>query len=83
MPSLPNQTPLSLPRTQHYRPRRASLTGMATQANRPDRIERRRQSAKDRHTAREALTAAEQIRRLDDHLGAGVGATKERARLAS
>tara|TARA_Y100001970_G_scaffold259516_1_gene340578 strand:+ start:15802 stop:16008 length:207 start_codon:yes stop_codon:yes gene_type:complete len=42
----------------------------------------RQAEAKERDAARAALTDQQQLDRLDKILGAGVGATKERARLA-
>ena len=42
----------------------------------------RQAEAKERNAARAALTDQQQLDRLDKILGAGVGATKERARLA-
>ena len=42
----------------------------------------RQAEAKERNAARAALTDQQQLDRLDKILGAGVGAAKERARLA-
>ena len=42
----------------------------------------RQAEAKERNAARAALTDQQQLDRLDKILGVGVGATKERARLA-
>tara|TARA_Y100001937_G_C6997548_1_gene274941 strand:+ start:35 stop:226 length:192 start_codon:yes stop_codon:yes gene_type:complete len=42
----------------------------------------RQAEAKERNAARAALTDQQQLDRLDKILGAGVGAVKERARLA-
>lgn len=42
----------------------------------------RQAEAKERNEARAALTDQQQLDRLDKILGAGVGAKKERARLA-
>jgi hypothetical protein len=49
---------------------------------RPDNYELRVKEALERSEAREHLTDAEQLERLDRRLGKGVGAVKERARLA-
>ena len=49
---------------------------------RNDRKANRREDAVERQAARDALSASEQIARLDKILGKGKGAVKERARLA-
>lgn len=49
---------------------------------RPDNYSIRCKEAAERSEAREHLTDAEQLERLDRRLGVGVGAAKERARLA-
>lgn len=51
---------------------------MGMQRNRKNRQE----EAQERNAARTALTDQQQLDRLDKVLGAGAGATKERARLA-
>jgi hypothetical protein len=53
-----------------------------TKGKRPDLKELRVKEALERSEAREHLTDAEQLERLDRRLGKGVGAEKERARLA-
>lgn len=45
--------------------------------------QRRREEAAKRQAARDARSPAEQLARLDAMLGVGVGATRERARLAA
>lgn len=50
---------------------------------RPDLYESRCKEAAERSEAREHLTDAEQLARLDKRLGVGIGAAKERARLAA
>jgi len=44
-------------------------------------IERRRDAAQERAEARASRSAQQQLKKLDDLLGKGVGAVKERARL--
>lgn len=46
------------------------------------RRETKRENAEARQRQRDELTPEEQIKILDDRLGVGQGATKERARLA-
>lgn len=48
---------------------------------RPDHTEAKRAEAAERQKARQGRTAEQQIARLDDYLGRGKGAVKERARL--
>lgn len=48
----------------------------------PERIEHKRQAAGERAVAWSSLSPREQLRRLDARLGAGVGAKKQRARIA-
>lgn len=43
--------------------------------------EMKKQEADERNTARAKRTSAAQLRRLDQKLGANIGARKERARL--
>lgn len=61
------------------RPRRYPGT---TTRLRPDRAEQRQIAAAARQAARAELTPAQQLARLDQLFGAGVGAKRERARLA-
>lgn len=56
---------------------------MPTRSNFPPRVDSRRESATARKEAREALSDAAQLARLDTILGEGRGARKERARLAT
>lgn len=48
---------------------------------RNDRKDRRRKEAEERNARWAALTPAEQLAELDKRFGAGIGATKQRARL--
>lgn len=50
-------------------------------SNFPSRREARREEAVERQEHRAALSAAQQLARLDQRLGRGVGAQKERKRL--
>lgn len=54
---------------------------MVTRKNTFKRIELRKQSAANRQAERNLRTPAQQIERLDQMFGAGVGAKKERVRL--
>ena len=49
---------------------------------RPDRLEERREDAKERQEAADERTPYEQLTRLDRMFGSGKGAKKERAKLA-
>lgn len=49
---------------------------------RPDRIEAKREDAHTRNTVWANLTSAEKLRELDRRLGDGVGAKRQRARIA-
>jgi hypothetical protein len=57
--------------------------GVHTNLRRVDLQETRQEEAVERQTARDARTNVQQIAVLDGRLGEGVGATKERARLAA
>ena len=50
-------------------------------SRRPDKTKFRREEAKERQEAWNALSPAQKIARLDAKLGAGVGAEDQRARL--
>lgn len=50
--------------------------------NFPNRIKTRRESAIERADARKTRSNAAQLTTLDERLGVGVGATRERAKLA-
>jgi hypothetical protein len=54
---------------------------MPTRKNAKERIELRRATASELKQARDARTPAQQLEVLDNRLGAGVGAVKERERL--
>lgn len=55
---------------------------MATRKNFKGRIEERKARAAMRQETRNGRNVAEQLTLLDQRLGAGIGAKKERARLA-
>lgn len=55
---------------------------MATRKNSHGNPERRQKAATERQEARDLLSSADQLAKLDSLFGEGKGAVKERARLA-
>jgi hypothetical protein len=55
---------------------------MATRKNSHGGLKRRQEAAKERQAARDLLSSADQLAKLDSLFGEGKGAVKERARLA-
>ena len=49
--------------------------------SRAQRKERRQEEAEERQSAWDGLNTAQQLQKLDERLGMGVGAKKQRARL--
>ena len=49
--------------------------------SRAQRKERRQEEAEERQSAGDGLNTAQQLQKLDERLGMGVGAKKQRARL--
>ena len=57
------------------------LTGDEMKDSRAQRKERRQEEAEERQSAWDGLNTAQQLQKLDERLGMGVGAKKQRARL--